>query len=260
MTTINADPTQPTTLTLTGPNDANVADASDVNVPFQSLLNNDARVATFYQSDLTALAALTGQQPNERIYVLGYGLYRYNQGGTNATVLPKYVAAAGGTGRWEWELATAAGVGLGLATLDSSGKLAQSGYNSIEAVSSSFGTTDQSTTSTTFADVPSGPTVNVGASTGDILIIDASAFGGELQAGFIQVVVVDGGTPTVVPNSQRYFPGPQGGQASATLKYTIVNTGTSTVKLQYRSDTGGNFFLLGASIQPQELRVIWLNQ
>ena len=114
MTTINADPTQPTTLTLTGPNDANVADASDVNVPFQSLLNNDARVATFYQSDLTALAALTGQQPNERIYVLGYGLYRYNQGGTNATVLPKYVAAAGGTGRWEWELATAAGVGLGV--------------------------------------------------------------------------------------------------------------------------------------------------
>jgi len=254
-TTITGDGTQPLSLTTTGPSDGPIADASDVNTPVQAVLNGTVRLGTFHVASLAALASYTGQQPNERIFVLGYGLYRYNQAGANTTDSPRYIAASGGTGRFEWELVTAAGAADGLATLNSSQRLVQIPQYATLAMSSVSLASAVAVTSTTYVDV-TGMSISLSCAAGDILNISglASAWLTGAASAYVKVIVVDGGTPSDVNLPQYIDGGTNTTNANPAIRpfsalYTVTTGPTVVVKLQAK--TSANTLDVGGAAQSQ---------
>lgn len=239
MTTITGDGTQPLALTTTGPSDGSIAFATDVNTAAQALLNGTVRLGTFYVADFTALTALTGVQPNERIFVVGYGLYRYNQASAAAVAAPVIINGHGGVGRFEWELMTAAGAASGLATLDSSGKVNQYSVNRIVSTAAVANNGATSTSSATYVAIPGMAITLSGTVAADILVIDWSLnLLASTHIGSFAIQMTDGGNANIAESVQSISTTVLA-QISKGTVYTITTGGTVVVKMMYSNPLTG---------------------
>lgn len=257
MTTITGDGTQPLALTTTGPSDGSIAFATDVNTAAQALLNGTVRLGTFYVADFTALTALTGVQPNERIFVVGYGLYRYNQASSAAVAAPVIINGHGGVGRFEWALMTAAGAASGLATLDSSGKVNQYSVNRIVSATAVANNGATSTNSTSYVTVPGMSITLFSVAAADILLLDWSlhiSAGATYDGGFA-IQISDGGTVTPAETVTTITAGGTLFQLGQSTSYAVTTGGTVAIAMKYKQSNAAGTTQLYASPY-QILRVV----
>lgn len=237
--TLTGDGTQPLALTTTGPS-AGPATTPDVTAPVQALINSTVRIGTFLVADFTALTTLTGVQPNERIFVVGYGFYRYNQASSATVAAPVIINGHGGTGRFEWELMTAAGAASGLATLDAGGLVVQAGPNAIVDYIYAASNTSRTrgTGTTTFADIAGMNSTYTGCLIGDEFLIDYSLTAeATTDTGYVAVEITDGGTPTNDATTIAFIATSGVTPVFGSTIYTVVNAGSVRVALVFASST-----------------------
>jgi hypothetical protein len=171
---------------LTGPSELEDADAADVNVPFQKVLDNTYKIACYVLADFTELKALTTMIAGERFYVQGYGYYEWRASSTSTEDLPRVVdPTVAGDGRFHL-VASELFAGPRMVRRD---VLSATPADSTAAV-----WTDIAGTSTTLA-ITGGSPVKVG----DLVTVEVAAKFANTGAGGseLRAVIVDGnGTPS----------------------------------------------------------------
>jgi len=194
---------------LTGPSDGESSDAADVNVPFQSLLNNTNKTAKLVIADFAALRALTTMVGGERFFVAGYGLYEWAASSVAPENVPWVIdPTVGGSGRFHSMVNALrdTGASQSLASTNSLGRLntSQVGHNATVTRNayidnSAYGSTITTTTSITYVDTAATTSVVVLAAD-KILIqysffLDAGTPATQFSGARIRVTEDSGGTP-----------------------------------------------------------------
>jgi hypothetical protein len=195
-------------------------------------------------ANIAALQAIAGTDHADTgvCIVDTIGMYEYSAASSAPAASPMVVTptdVGGGNGRWLLSMFGALNVANGVPGLDASTRTpigqARNGIISAQVAKT---TVNQSTASTTYADVP-GLTLSFTAIAGDLLIVQNNLM---LNIGLTGPIastianITDGGVPATIAETLRTkttFDGEE--YRSAGTIYTVANTGAITLKQQFKA-------------------------
>lgn len=189
-------------------------------------------------ADLTALAALTGNSANDKCYVPGYGIYRFETPAISVNS-PWVVNPASGSFVHELNSLIASKI----ATI-ASGKLVQPAPGLVIASDHIFGSTPQSTGSGTYIDATAASVAIASCAVGDVMFVTGTAEllpgSSALQEAHAQLLVDDTGGLLASRSINVVSPGATVAPLTVPLIFrrVIAVAGTRTVKIQIK--TGGS--------------------